>query len=56
MKDKFRYTLYPERTYIVEINSEKIEINGKQIVESLSNGQKDKETERETSELSETQS
>jgi hypothetical protein len=51
MKDKFRYVLYPERIYTVEVNGEKIEISGKQILESITNGQKDKETERETSEL-----
>ena len=51
MKDKFRYVLYPERIYTVEVNGEKLEISGKQILESITNGQKNKETERETSEL-----
>jgi hypothetical protein len=51
MKDKFRYVLYPERIYTVEVNGEKLEISGKQIVESLGNGQKDKETKRQASEL-----
>ena len=51
MKDKFRYVLYPERIYTVEVDGEKFEISGKQILESITNGQKNKETERETSEL-----
>ena len=51
MKDKFRYVLYPERIYTVEVDGEKLEISGKQIVERIIDGQKNKEAERKTSEF-----
>jgi hypothetical protein len=56
MKDKFRYFLYPERVYVFKIAEKQIEISGKEIVERIIDGQKSKEAERKTSELSETQS
>jgi hypothetical protein len=52
LTDKYRYNIFPERIYLVRDSvGNVIEVTGQQIVESLGNGQKSKETERETSEL-----
>jgi hypothetical protein len=52
LTDKYRYNIFPERIYLVRDRfGNIIEVTGQQIVESLGNGQKSKETERETSEL-----
>jgi len=52
LTDKYRYNIFPERVYLIRDSfGNVIEVTGQQIVESLGNGQKDKETERETSEL-----
>ena len=52
LTDKYRYQIFPDRTYFIRDDvGNVIEVSGQQIVESLSNGQKNKETERETSEL-----
>lgn len=32
MTDKYKYTIYPERKYVVEIDNDKIEISGEDIV------------------------
>jgi hypothetical protein len=52
LTDKYRYNIFPERIYLVRDSvGNVVEVTGQQIVESLGNGQKSKETERETSEL-----
>jgi hypothetical protein len=52
LTDKYRYNIFPERVYLVRDSvGNVVEVTGQQIVESLGNGQKSKETERETSEL-----
>ena len=52
LTDKYRYQIFPDRIYFIRDSvGNVIEVSGQQIVESLSNGQKDKETERKTSEL-----
>ena len=52
LTDKYRYQVFPERVYLIRDNIGKVvEVTGQQIIESLGNGQKIKETERETSEL-----
>jgi hypothetical protein len=57
LTDKYRYQIFPDRIYFIRDSvGNVIEVSGQQIVESLSNGQKDKETERKTSELNQTQS
>lgn len=32
MSDKYRYTIYPERIYVVEFDDAKVEISGEDIV------------------------
>jgi hypothetical protein len=57
LTDKYRYQIFPDRIYFIRDDiGNVIEVSGQQIVESLSNGQKNKETERKTSELNQTQS
>jgi hypothetical protein len=52
LTDKYRYNIFPERIYLVRDSvGNVVEVTGQQIVESLGNGQKSKETERKTSEL-----
>jgi hypothetical protein len=52
LTDKYRYNIFPERIYLVRDSvGNVVEVTGQQIVESLGNGQKSKETERETSKL-----
>jgi hypothetical protein len=52
LTDKYRYQVFPERVYLIRDNiGNVVEVTGQQIIESLGNGQKIKETERETSEL-----
>jgi hypothetical protein len=53
LTDKYRYQIFPDRIYFIRDEfGNTIEVNGIEIVERILNGQKDKETERETSELS----
>jgi len=52
LTDNFRYHIFPDRIYLVRDEfGNTITVTGQQIVERFTNGQKDKETERETSEL-----
>jgi hypothetical protein len=52
--DKYRYHVFPDRVYLIRDNiGNTISVTGEQIIERFINGQKDKETERETSELGE---
>ena len=54
---KYRYKIFPDRIYfIMDKNNNVIEITGQELVERIIDGQKSKEAERKTSELSETQS
>jgi hypothetical protein len=32
MTDKYRYTIYPERTYLVDFNGDSVEVKGQDIV------------------------
>ena len=32
MTDKYRYTIYPDRTYVVQIDEDKVEVLGQDIV------------------------
>jgi hypothetical protein len=54
---KYRYKIFPDRIYfIMDESNNVIEITGQELVERIIDGQKSKEAERKTSELSETQS
>lgn len=32
MSDKYRYTIYPERTYVIKIDNDEVEVMGHEIV------------------------
>jgi hypothetical protein len=52
LTDKYRYQVFPDRIYFIRDEfGNTITVTGQQIVERFISGQKDKETERETSEL-----
>jgi hypothetical protein len=52
LTDKYRYQIFPDRIYFIRDGfGNVIEITGQELVERIIDGQKDKETERETSEL-----
>ena len=52
LTDKYRYQVFPERLYLIRDEfGNIITVTGQDIVERFTNGQKNKETERETSEL-----
>jgi hypothetical protein len=52
LTDKYRYQIFPDRIYFIRDElGNTIEVNGQDLVERILNGQKDEETERETSEL-----
>ena len=52
LTDKYRYHIFPDRVYLVRDEfGNTIEVTGQDIVERFTDGQKDKETERKTSEL-----
>ena len=50
--DKYRYQIFPDRIYFIRDEfGNVIEVTGQKLVERIVDGQKDKETERKTSEL-----
>jgi hypothetical protein len=52
LTDKYRYHVFPERLYLIRDEfGNTVTVTGQDIVERFTDGQKDKETERETSEL-----
>lgn len=52
LTDKYRYQVFPDRLYLIRDEfGNTITVTGQDIVERFTDGQKDKETERETSEL-----
>jgi hypothetical protein len=52
LTDKYRYHVFPERLYLIRDKfGNTVTVTGQDIVERFTDGQKDKETERETSEL-----
>lgn len=52
LTDKYRYQIFPDRVYFIRDNVGNIvEVLGQELIERIINGQKDKETERKTSEL-----
>ena len=52
LTDKYRYQVFPERVYLIRDElGNIITVTGQDIVERFIDGQKDKETEREASEL-----
>jgi hypothetical protein len=53
LTDKYRYQIFPDRIYFIRDNfGNIIELTGQDLLERIIDGQKNKETERETSELS----
>jgi hypothetical protein len=52
LTDKYRYQIFPDRIYFIRDEfGNVIEITGQELVERIIDGQKNKETERETSKL-----
>jgi hypothetical protein len=52
LTDKYRYQIFPDRIYFIRDRfGNVIEVTGQELVERIIDGQKDKETERKTSEL-----
>lgn len=52
LTDKYRYQIFPDRIYFIRDEfGNVIEVTGQELVERIIDGQKNKETERKTSEL-----